>query len=303
MNSVAAVARVRKILEHPYAQKYIKPFSSERRTLGMIMSQSLDVVDDRPEIADCEPASIVRAIGRAASWNLRIAPRGPALLVAGEGDRGRPKLAAMQTYEGKIIILRRAGLASFVIADVVCEGELVEYESGGHPDIKHRPNTLKLEDRGKIVGSYAWTYVIEQSMPGDGNLRRERIKRIAAVSRGEIIAHMNEWSPRLKGANLDAMPFYALARAVHKLAKLIAAESDDARALLTDDADDDAWRSDLTLTAEGLIDPQSKQEGQLLGRSHVKPEGPPNVRVHEGEQPRRRDALAANRAPRTESML
>jgi recombinational DNA repair protein RecT len=303
-----AVARVRKILEHPFAQKYIGQFlptvEGERSRMGIVMSQSLECVDAKPEIAECDASSIVRAVGRAASWNLRIGPRGPALLIANEDERGALKLAAMQNYEGKIAILRREKLAPFVMADIVCDGEPIEYVSGTNPDIKHVPSSFKLEARGKIAGSYAWTYVVEN--PTEGYRARDRVKRIAAVSRGEIIAHMNQWSPRLKGANLDEMPMYALARAVHKLAKLIAPSESEAGALLTDDADDNAWRADLTLTADGLIEPQSPQEDRVLGRRA------PTETVVSGKRPsvvlstlnaQQEDPYALDRAVRTTSKL
>lgn len=266
----AAVDRVARILSRPAAANYIKQFiTSERVTLGMIYSQVLETVEEREEIAACDPASIVRAVGRAASWNLRIAPRGPACLIVSDVERGKPRLAAVQTYVGKITLLERTKMAPFVIADIVCEGEDYQYESGTNPDIRHVPKTLDPKTRGPIIGAYAWTIVPNVTMA-----RGAPVKRIAVLNTPEIVAHMNEWSPRLKGSDIQAMPLYALARAVHRLAKMIPAPNDEARALITDDADDSAWKLELDLS----IEPGSSTEKQILGAAPVaKPEARPRI--------------------------
>lgn len=258
-----AVDRVARILDRPAAMKYVGQFVSEPVTLGMVYSMVLETVDEMPEIAECEPASIVRAVGRAASWDLRISSRGPAYLLAQPNERGRPKLAAMQSYIGKVTILQRTNMAPFVEADIVCEGELIEYEKGTTPDIRHLPDTFKPGGRSKtIVGAYAWTVV-----PGVKLERGAPVKRIAALNAVEIVDHINQWSARLKGKALETMPQYAVARAVYKLAKMLPAPSENVRLLVADDIDDDAWKLELDLSIEA----QSPAEDQMLGRVREAP--------------------------------
>jgi phage RecT family recombinase len=226
----AAVATVRKLLEHKRAMEIISPCVPERLSYGAFMHAVLDVVHEKPEIADCRKDSIVRAVARAAAWDLKLGKQ--AYLIPREvSGSGKPLLMAMQSYIGKITLMIRFRMVTFVRAEPVYSGEPFEYEQGLTPVLKHLPNVDDDAKKGSLRCAYAWT--IDP---------RSRVPQIVVMSMKEVDRIRQEFSQEWRSVTLESIPWYPVARAVHRLAKMIPTTTLASR-VIDDDADDDAWRA------------------------------------------------------------
>lgn len=228
-----AMATVRKLLEHKEARAYIEPRVPKRLHYGYTMAEVLEYLDEKqPAIAECQLGSIVRAVARWAEWDLRLGTGAYLIPRRVEGAR-KPRLVAMQSYIGKVEILVRHRMVTFVNASSVFENEKFEYEQGTNPDIKHLPLTIKPRaEWGPLIGAYAWTLD-----------PRSRVKRIVVMSREDIDGIRQEFSEQWRDVDLETIAhWYPVARCVHRLAKMIPATTDAALSLLSDDVDDGEWR-------------------------------------------------------------
>lgn len=166
-----------------------------------------------PEILQCTPASIIRAVGRAVTWDLTIGetvhlvPFNVNVAPKGQEPKWEKRLQAIQDYKGKIELIIRAGAAKSIDTQVVYAKETFEYEGGTEPFLRHKPAT-KLQDRGELLGAYA---IADHGFNRKPTIRWMLLSDIDAIRK----KHSKQWK------NDACPPWYAMKTAVHQLAKLL----------------------------------------------------------------------------------
>ncbi len=238
MTSVATTTEKR---EHPVvtlmksneAREAIAVMLPEGQTYERVVREFFLAAADNPKILECEPASIVRAISRAVSWDLVIGVT--AFLVPRKTKRtdAAPKLHAQQGYRGKIELIVRHRAARLVDAQCVYSNETFRYQQGTSPFIEHHP-IMDPKKRGELIGAYAYAKLSAYEV------------KIIVMSADEVDAirqqYSQQWNTKWENGNqvkieLREIPWYLLARCVHRLAKQIPMSPKVAK-LLTDDDDE-----------------------------------------------------------------
>jgi len=99
-------------------------------------------------LMQCEPASLMAAVMKAASLGVEPGPLGHVYLVPFKG-----KVTMILGYKGIIDLARRSGQVSSLYAEVVYEGDVFHYQLGLHRNIEHeRGRTI---NRSRITHAYA----------------------------------------------------------------------------------------------------------------------------------------------------
>lgn len=221
----AAKMTFKALLLSDQARAVIEPMLPEGQTYERIVREAINAKADNPDIALCEPESIIRAVSRAVSWDLEIG--NTAFLVPRKDNKSdeQPKLRAQLGYRGKIVLMSKPrGTAILVDAMAVYQEEHFRYEQGTNPFIEHRPK-YDVKARGPMVAAYAYAKFGPYA------------QKIVVMSVDEIRAIQEKFSFQWKGRRLEDIPWYAEARCVHRLARqvpltgkarLILSESDDA---------------------------------------------------------------------------
>jgi phage RecT family recombinase len=205
------------LLDSDAARKIIEPLCPAGTDYRRVIQEVYLAVKDNPDLLKCEPASIVRAVGRAVSWGLVI---GETVHLVPFGKQCK----AMQDYKGKIELVERSGAARAVHAENVYEHDDFLLELGAHPIVRLRP-VLDPTKRGAFIGTYAVAL-----------LSHDNIKAIW-VPASEIEAIRQKHSKQWKSG---VMPYwYGQKTAIHRLAKQIPKSAKTARALATLDEDED----------------------------------------------------------------
>jgi phage RecT family recombinase len=242
MTSVATVDRNDKkptgiisLMESPEARRAITAMLPEGQTYERVMREFYLAAAENPDILKCEPASIVRAVSRAVSWDLVIGST--AFLVPRKG-----KLCAQQGYRGKIELMVRHRAARMVDAQCVYEKELFRYQQGTSPFVEHHP-IMDPQKRGELIGAYAYARLSAYEV------------KIIVLSVEEIDDIRRQYSHQWKSGALGDIPWYALKTAIHRLAKQIPM-SPKLSKLLTDDDDELETDDRETTVAPGSSQPQ-----------------------------------------------
>lgn len=197
------------------ARQAIMPMLPPGQTYDRIVREFLNAVADNPGIATCVPASIIRAISRAVSWDLEIGVTAFLIPRKAKKTDAAAKLTASQGYRGKIELMVRHRAARLVDAECVYANEHFRYEQGTSPFIEHRP-IMDPAKRGELIGAYAYAKITAYEV------------KIVVMSHEEIDAIRQEYSQQWKtkwegGAqvpmSLEEIPWYCLGRCVHRLSK------------------------------------------------------------------------------------
>jgi recombination protein RecT len=132
-----------------------------------------------PQLWDCDPASIVKAVMEAAQLGLEV-----------DGVLGHAYLVPYKTecqllpgYRGRIELCRRSGQVSTIIAECVHEGDDFDFGLGDDPFIHHKPNLTDASREDRPV-----TYVYAVCRLRDGGVQR------AVMSAVQIEAHRRRFA-------------------------------------------------------------------------------------------------------------
>lgn len=204
MTSVATVPKtpaIVQLMESDQAKAAITAMLPEGQTYERVMREFYLAAAENPKILQCEPASIVRAVSRAVSWDLVIGVT--AFLVPRKG-----KLCAQQGYRGKIELMVRHRAARLIDAQCVYANEQFRYQQGTNPFIEHHP-IMDPKQRGELIGAYAYAKLTAYEV------------KIVVLATEEIDAIRRKYSLQWNEGALDSIPWYALKTCVHRLAKQI----------------------------------------------------------------------------------
>ncbi len=115
---------------------------------------ALSAVSANPQLADCNPRSLLAALMTAAQLGLELnTPLGQCYLIPRyNGKTGQLDCCFQLGYRGLIDLAYRSGEVVTVGAYTVYENDEFEYELGLEPVLRHKPN---LNDRGAPVYYYA----------------------------------------------------------------------------------------------------------------------------------------------------
>jgi recombination protein RecT len=245
--TTAELPTLRQLLTSPHAKAAIETMLPPGVTFARVMREFYNALADNPKIAKCEPASIVRAIAKAASWDLVIGDT--CFLVPRKG-----KLCAQQGYKGKIELMVRHRAARLVHAEPVYKNEHFRYEQGTSPRIEHMPRPFDTPDeRGPLVGAYAYAKISAYEC------------KIVVLSKQEIDDIRREFSFEWKDGALDEIPWYAVKTAVHRLAKQVPTSPRLAQLLNDDVEEDEDDDRAVAGTAVAVVDrsPDSRHEREV----------------------------------------
>ncbi len=115
---------------------------------------ALSAISANPQLADCNPRSLLAALMTAAQLGLELnTPLGQCYLIPRyNGKTGQMDCCFQLGYRGLIDLAYRSGEVVTVGAYTVYEHDQFEYELGLEPVLRHKPN---LNDRGAPVYYYA----------------------------------------------------------------------------------------------------------------------------------------------------
>jgi len=167
---------------------------------------------ETPEILQCTPASVIRAVARACSWGLVIGEQVHLVpFNVNVGTKDQPKyekrLKAIQDYKGKVELIVAAGGAKSIDAQVVYEKEPFELSQGTQPSIRHTPARSE-KDRGAMIGAYAIAYHGYRQPP-----------HVVYLTIAEVDAIRKRYSKQWKDGTCP--PWYARKTCVHQVAKML----------------------------------------------------------------------------------
>lgn len=233
------------LMESEDAKAKIMALLPEGQSFERVMQEFYLAAADNPDILQCEPASIVRAVSRAVSWDLVIGTT--SFLVPRKG-----KLCAQQGYRGKIELMVRNRAVRLIDAQAVYANEHFRPQYGTNPSIEHTP-IMDPKGRGALIGAYAYAKLSAYEF------------KIVVISAEEVDEIRQKYSHQWKSGKLDTIPWYALKTAINRLAKQIPMSPKLAK-LLADD-DEEADISDMV--EEPLIAPGSREERKILNAGPV----------------------------------
>lgn len=190
------------------------------------------VVSTNATIQKCSPRSVLGAAIECAQLGLE--PGVTAHLVPYWDNKSKSYRAQMiADYRGLMQLARRSGLISTIIADVVREGDVFDYERGSAPTLKHKP---MLGNTGEVLAAYA----VARYVSGESQFEivsRAELDKVAEQSLGKIRnERAREYSPWT--TNEAAMQKKT---AVRRLCKFLPTSTEDAglqRAIVLDEAAD-----------------------------------------------------------------
>lgn len=111
-----------------------------------------------PMLADCEPASFMKALLDLSQWGLEPNGRDAHLIPFRNNKRGVVECQLILDYKGLVQLLYRSGQVLSVHADVVYEGDDFEYSMGEvsrHTPWWIRTDRNKPAQQGKLIAAYA----------------------------------------------------------------------------------------------------------------------------------------------------
>lgn len=116
---------------------------------------AMTTIQKNPKLAECDVKSLLGAIMAASQVGLEVDDiLGQAYLVPFWDTKNKRFAAQLQIgYKGFLDLARRSGQVTNIVAQVVCENDLFEFEYGFDEKLKHKPATSK---RGEIIYVYAY---------------------------------------------------------------------------------------------------------------------------------------------------
>lgn len=194
----------------------ITPFLPKGVSYEEVCAEASHAISINPELRECTPSSLLRAIGRCAQTGLiigetvHLAIFNVKVKVKGEPDRWEKRCQRIIGYNGEIELIIRAGSARSVYAEPVYQAEIEEgrfkYEQGTEPRILHRP-IMSPSDRGPLAAGYAVAKINQHDV------------RVVVQSLEEI-EEVRKLSKMCSPEKVpECPPWWAKKRCVHLLAK------------------------------------------------------------------------------------
>lgn len=178
-----------------------------------VLSELYFAVQKNPEIAKCEPNSMLMAVQRCLSWGLAIGEK--AHLVPFKG-----KLTAVRDYKGDVELVVRAGGAKSIDAYVVWSDEAFDYQLGDSPFVRHRP-ALKRKEGATIVAAYAVAHIGTNLPPKIVIMGVDEINAIR-TSKSKSWVTETYWengTKKTRPYRIEQIPWYCEKTVVHKIVK------------------------------------------------------------------------------------
>lgn len=186
------------ILGNPAAVARITPFLPDGVNVDRVIAAAQLAVMKTPQLAKCDPASIVLAVARIAQWGLEIGDTAH-LLPFGKECTPTPD------YRGLVEMIVRSGAARGVEARVVREGDEFSYQYGTSKGIRHVPMA---KSNARITHAYAIVTLRFQDFD------------FTVLDRDEIEATRKK-SKSWSGGALEDVPWYAKKTAVRRAVNLV----------------------------------------------------------------------------------
>lgn len=203
---------ITQLLQSDAARDRITPLLPRGVSYDAVVQEVFFAAKDNPEILECSPDSIVRAVGRAVQSGLslgreiHLVPFNTRISRKGEPDRWEKRLTTITDYKGEIALIVSSGAARSIDARCVYANERFRYEEGLNPILEHEPMSwASSEVRGPLVGAYA----IARLPKGGAKTLAMSVAEIDAIRQ----AHSRQWR---KG---DVPVWYAKKTVVHQIAK------------------------------------------------------------------------------------
>jgi len=116
---------------------------------------AMTTIQKNPKLAECDVKSLLGAVMAASQVGLEVDDiLGQAYLVPFWDTKNKRFAAQLQIgYKGFLDLARRSGQVTNIVAQVVCENDLFEFEYGFDEKLKHKPATSK---RGEVIYVYAY---------------------------------------------------------------------------------------------------------------------------------------------------
>ena len=186
---------IRRALEGPQMQSYIRKLLAKHMSTDRFLSIAIKAVYQTPQIAECDPKTVLQAILTAAQLGLEPDNLlGHAYLVPISVSDKRTKARRWVChlwlgYQGLIELARRSGEVLDIQAQVVREGDKFRYRfaSNGEQELVHEPSTDP--DRHKKPITHVWAMarlkngVVKFEVMTKGEIDAVR-QRSAAAKRG-----------------------------------------------------------------------------------------------------------------------
>lgn len=135
-----------------------------------------------PDVANCEPLTVVGAVMDAARLGLEIGRE--AHLIAIRNNKLNKTICHLWTdYKGLAELARRSGLVRTIDAEVVYEADEFRLQRGTDPKIHHIPALRGSRKDDSIIGAYAVAFFTDGGLPKSIFLTREEIEDVRSVSR------------------------------------------------------------------------------------------------------------------------
>lgn len=143
-----------------------------------------------PELWECDPVSVVRAVVEAAQVGLEPtgAIGGAHLVPRWNSKRQQKEAHLIIDYRGLVTLAKRSGEVSRVVARIVRERDEFEYQQGTEEWVRHIPALVP------DPGSYAYVYAVAFYKDGGS--------QFDVMSAAQIAVHMDRHAPRDRQRNI-----------------------------------------------------------------------------------------------------
>lgn len=216
--SYALRSPVADILMGDEARAAIMPLLRPGDDYDRIIVEVYHAVSKTPELAKCDPKSIITATARAVSTGLVI---GETVDLLPFGNRAEVCIR----YTGAIELVQTSGAARYVDAQCVYANEVCEINQGTAASVRHIP-LLNEKKRGDLIGAYAVAKVTRD----DFRIVYMTVEDIDTIR----LAKSKSW----KTGPLSKIPWYAKKTVIKQLCKTLPKNRDLARVVALLDRED-----------------------------------------------------------------
>lgn len=148
-----------------------------------------------PDVLECTPESLVKAIIESSSLGLEIDSRGLAYIVpyGNKNQNGHKNATLIFGYKGLMELAYRSGRVASIHAETVCENDIFEFELGLSPRLKHVPN---LDDRGGLRAVYAVAHM-KDAAPAFVVMGKADVEKVRRASKAGNSGPWTQWAEEM----------------------------------------------------------------------------------------------------------